>query len=268
MGYVTTDRLGYTGTAKRFATLADAQAGINEIAVYSVGQHDLSVDIYNQLPGYTNYAGITTAWWYTTQPNTNINPATGLVYPKDDPAGNRLISGSLNPSNGGIGFLQMVDSVAATLTSIDMSFSDFDGAYWTQFNLHATGANANYDNAYARFLIDNQGTAATRVCYYTYDLNLSVGGLQGAADGDWIVATNHPTSVTGTYRGLFENISPTYPQNHGFYTFDLTLNTNSWVYSQNPLDLNGNLTSSYFAVPEPAGMSLLVLGGLMTLRRK
>ena len=67
--------------------------------------------------------------------------------------------------------------------------------------------------------------------YLEYSLNLIAGGLQGVGNGSgWIEAVNHPTSVSGTYSGLFRNhIVPGTIDNEYYWTFDLELNMINWA---------------------------------------
>lgn len=111
-GAISTDRFGYTGTVYRYDTLANAQThnGVTGLVeTIAVGNRDLSLFIVNGFPQYYSDANvIMSAWWYTTEPNTN-------GFPKDHPSGDRYYSGWGNTrGNTGIGFLQIYDSTTST----------------------------------------------------------------------------------------------------------------------------------------------------------
>lgn len=245
--FFSTDRFGYTGVVKRYGSLSDAQNGTNQVGTdIAIGNRDLAIDISTG-----NYNVIMGSWWYSTEGSQGYGNTTG---------------------NSGRGFLQLYDSNSITDTSTAMSFSNFDGTYWTDFNLDITGENATYDNSYARFWIDYQGGGADKVSYYNYHLSLTAGGLQGVETSQGVIESFvHPTSVTGSFTGLFENVSTTYPENNGFYTFELALNMTNWAWD-NREDLNPDAFSpSYAAVtPIPGAVWLLGSGllGIIGIRRR
>ncbi len=255
---------------RAFATLEDAEAGINPIASHpittddEVNNRDLALRIANGFGDYYSFTPdrntIQGAWWYTTAENTN-------ELPKDDPDGDRYYTGWGNRrGNAGMGYIQIRDIDSVTHTSLNFAFQDFDGTFWTTFSLSLTGAGAGLAEQ-ARLNIDGQGWPADQGYYHYYDLTLTAGGLEGQANETTpllIEAFNHPTSVTGSFVGLFENTNTDelYQDNVGFYTFDLTINMISWAYEQGDEELNGNFVNSYFGVviPEPGTTGLLLLG--------
>lgn len=243
-GAISTDRFGYTGVVTRYASLADAQAGINAGATYTIGNRDLSLYIVNDLASYDFDANVIMgSWWYSTEGSDGYGNVRG---------------------NSGQGFVQLYDADGSTDTSVDMQFGGWNGTYWTSFDLNLQGTGADYLNDYARFWVDYQGGGADKVVYHEYELNLTATGLEGVENAGLIEASNHPTNVTGTYEGIFENVSTTYPLNNGFYTFSLTLDMDNWAWGvQNDLDPN-QFADSYFAapvaVPAPAGALLVLIG--------
>ena len=52
--YMATDRFGYTGSLTQYATLGDAQSGMNPLSTTSVGQRDLSISFTDNNPDTGN----------------------------------------------------------------------------------------------------------------------------------------------------------------------------------------------------------------------
>lgn len=258
---ISTDRFGYSGTVTKYATLADARNGVNPTGTIAVGNRDLSIYVVSG-----QYNIVMGSWWYTTAENTNGRP-------KGDPQGDLYNSGWGNTTgNTGVGFVQLYEGAAQTVTSQSMSFGDFASGYWTSFTINESGANATYASSYARFSPFTSNVDDTGI-YHDYALSLTATGLQGTETSPGVIeAFDHPTGVTGTYSGLFENTSSD-PAKVGFYTFNFSLNMTNWAFD-NRASLNGAFADSYFAVvPLPAAlaMGLALLGGagsVQFLRRR
>ncbi len=266
-GAISTDRFGYTGSVVRYGSLADAQSGSNPIGeIISVDNRDLSVGIVND---YADYSGdmnvLMGSWWYTT--NTQFSATQGS-------AGWGNTTG-----NTGVGFIQLYDADSSTDTSLDMTFSNYDGTHYTQFDLAISGVNAGADD-YSRFsAIDNVNDGGI---WHEYNMMLTATGLEGVASGGIIEAFNHPTGVSGSITGIFElTENQTTPANQGFYTVNLTLNMTNWAFDNQAsltpeisMDggnsfFDGTFADSYFAtVPEPMTLGILSLGGLFLRKRK
>jgi hypothetical protein len=257
-GVFSTDRFGYTGTVVRYDTLADAQNGLNAQESIAIGvdvaaddsreHRDASFYFVDNAGAYdTDYNILTSSWWYTTAGS----------------AGHGNING-----NTGIGFMQLYDNDGNTDTSVSMDFSNFDGTHWTDFTLSAQGTNATAADDYARFSVyENVHDAGT---YLEYDLNITASGLEGVQAGNEIVANNHATGVNGTFSGLFvfggDGDGDIYT---GFYTIDLVFDMENWAFAnngsldgayQNGGDIYDSLFVAVQPVPEPATMSLLLMG--------
>ncbi len=268
-GVFSTDRFGYTGTVVRYDTLLDAQNGVNAQETIAIGvdvdgdnsreHRDASFYFVENAAAYdTDNNILTSSWWYT------INGSAG--------------NGNIN-GNTGIGFMQLYDNDGSTDTSVSMGFDNFDGTYWTDYNLSATGSNATAANDYARFSVyDNVHDAGT---YSEYALNITATGLQGVQTGSEIVANNHATGVSGSFTGLFEfggdGDGDIYT---GFYTIDLAFDMENWAFANNG-SLNGayhnggDIYDSLFVetgaavVPLPGAAALGFLGmGLIGVRRR
>lgn len=249
-GAVSTDRFGYTGVVTRYGSLDDAKNGSNAVENYNIGNRDLSLYIVNDFPGSTNYNIIMGSWWYTTDPSGS--------------AGWGNVRG-----NSGRGFVQLYDDGSTTVDSFSGKFGGYNGTYYTTYTLDLSGSNAG-TSQYSRFWVDFQGGGADKVLYHNYSLNLTATGLEGTKTGNLIEANNHPVGVTGTYSGIFENISSTYPQNNGFYTFTLNLDMDNWSYANRDSLTGDPFAKSYFgeAVPGPAAVLPFALGLLAARRRR
>lgn len=265
-GIVSTDRFGYDGSVVRYDTLADAQAGTNPVDTITVGDRDLSLYIASDDPSESDFTGIMGSWWYTM--DTHFSPTQG-----------RAGFGNTR-GNTGVGYLQLYDSDSSTDTNVEMSFSNFDGTHYTQYDLTIEGANATGDD-YSRFsAIDNVNDGGI---WHTYALSLAASGLEGTEVAPGVIeSTNQPTGVSGSITGLFEiTENQTTPANQGFYVVDLQLSMTNWAY-ENRADLtpqismdggssffDGSFADSFFrVVPEPGAGALFTVGGLALLRRR
>jgi hypothetical protein len=266
-GVFSTDRFGYTGTVTKYDSLADAEGNINAVETIAIGtadpndnseHRDASFYFVNNASGYdTDYNTLMGSWWY------GINGSAG--------------NGNIN-GNTGVGFMQLYDDDGSTDTSVDMSFSDFNGTYWTAFNLLVQGGNATAAEDYARLsAYDNVHDAGT---YSSYTLDITATGLEGTQTGNVIEANNHATGVSGSFNGLFsfggDGDGDIYT---GFYSISLDFDMENWAYSNNgnlngPYQDGGNIYASQFVtihdVPEPSTIAIFALGiiGLASRRSK
>ena len=265
-GDIDTDRFGYTGSIVRFDSLADAQNQSNSVDTIGVGDRDASMT-FSSGGSFAEENIFLGSWWYTT--DEGFGPGQGR-------AGWGNTTG-----NTGVGYAQLFDSDGSTDTNVDMTFSDFDGTHWTQFNLSVTGENADGDDFSRLSAIDNVSDGGI---WHNYSMDLQATGLEGALNtsSGLIEATNHATGVSGTFSGIFEI---TEPDNAGFYRFSFDLSMTNWAWA-NRDDLtpqvsadggatffNGEFRDSFFAaqaipLPHPAAMAAAGLAGIAVVRRR
>jgi len=279
--FASTDRVSYTGTMTKYNSLGDAQGGINSVASYSIpardtatpyntGYRDAAIFFSNNAPNYySNNSTFMTSWYYTTSDNTN-----GKL--KNDPAGDRYYSGYGNPNNTNTGFVQIADGNGSTTSAANGYFSNYSGGYYRNFTLQVSGGNADYANSWARLWHGGIGGAAglTAGKFISYNLNMTFGGLMGSLlSNGWIEANNHPDSVSGTFRAIFQNTNTVDPSFQGFYAVNYTFGLDNWAYGQSLAGtLNGDISPSQFAAPVPIPGALWLLGsglvGIISLRRR
>jgi len=269
LGSIDTTRFGFDGTIQRFDSEADARAGANQVGDdiivedRDIGLFINSFDGVGGAPGDRNI--IMGPWWFTQDEFFG--------------SGQGRAGWGNDRGNTGVGFLQLFDTDASTDTSVDMSFSGFDGSAYTQFNLALTGENATTADDFARLsAIDNVNDGGR---FLDYVLELTALGLNGQPTTigglPFIEAIGEPTAVTGSFSGLFElTENQTSPDNQGFYLFDFTLDLDNYAY-ENRADLTPNIsldggntffdstfqTSSFTAqaeIPTPATLGLLATG--------
>jgi hypothetical protein len=264
--YVSTDRVSYTGTLTEYNSLEDAQNEENVVATYSIPNRnttspyntpyrDVSFYFVNDMSSYdSNYNIFMTSWFYTT--NSETAP----------------YSGSGNPNNTNVGFIQIYDEDGNTDTSTNGFFENFDGTYYTTFTLQVAGTNATYPSAedpqdWARLWDGGTGAPGHGCVFHSYNLDVSFNGLEGQWQEGVLKATNHPTSVEGSFDAIFEN-----SLNGSFYRASFTFGMDNWAFGQGS-NLNGAFYDSEFGyVPIPPSVFLLGSGllglGLLGRRRK
>ncbi len=254
--YASTDKFGYTGTMTKYASLADAQTNSNAISNHTFAQRDGALYVLKNASTFDNLTPnanvFMTAWYYTTDQDHG------------------QYSGWGNPNNNTDSFAQLYDADGST--TVTKSGGWTSNAYDT-FNVSVSGVNADYANDYSRLWNGKAAGAGepTHGGFVNYSLNMTATGLNGLeiAPG-FFESSNHPTSVSGSFSGIFENLSTTDPSSNGFYSFNLTFNNTNWAYAQGDA-LNGSFSPSRFgaaAVPEPATMALIACSAAAYVRRR
>jgi hypothetical protein len=254
-------RLGYTGTVTRYDTLADAQSGTGAVASASLGSESRDLLLsFSQVSG-ANALQIGTNWALTT---------TGLGY------------GAGNPNNTNAGFVQLVDgSLGSVLPATAAAWDDS----LTTFTFQLLGANALSTDGiggYNTRLWNTTSATGQGGTFLNYDLSLAAtvgtAAVWDATSGMFLSYTD-PLSVKGYFRGVFQNTSTVSAYN-GYYTFDFTLNLDSWAAQHSTEFDSTTLTSNTYtpttfgaAIPEPAtyavclGLGTLLLTALVRRRK-
>ena len=260
--YVASNKFGYTGTVSRYGSLADANAQINPLLAspYAIGQRDLSTYFVNNNGGFTGTPGFPSAFTFFT--NTFVNPAQ-------------------NNTNNGI--VQIYDADGASMTSST-------GAWTTpvrnQYFLSVVGANTlaaceNYMVVFgpgdcSRFwnagsVLGTSETTTGRFLSYQFDL-LASGLTPATFNGATGVfeSVSEPTTLVGTFTGIFQNQSLDDVGSNGVYRMTLNLNLTSSITMPGPGDVS--VFGSNSVLPEPStyalvGVGLLAVGFAARRRR-
>lgn len=248
--FVNSESLGYTGSWTRYGNLADAQNGVNPLGTGTVPQRDLSIYLTNGAPDiWPNSTYILTNWY----------------------------SGSPNPSNTNYGFLQIGNDPASYPSQSPLSVTA--NGYWldgslTSYRLDVSGSGATYADAFARFgeIAGGAGSTTTGT-FHNFALSVTFGGLSGAYNpiSGRYESTGLPTSVTGSFKAIFENTG-TDPSRHGFYAIDLSINNTSWAVQNGHIDPAAqSFSSTNVVAPEPASLLIFgscLVGGAFWFRRR
>ena len=267
------ERLAYTGSLTKYATLADAQAGTNVVAgptsipnrgtgdAFDTPNRDLGLFFASNAPSYSNDQAIAlTAWYFTTNPN---------------PTGSGVINGWGNPNNSNTGFMQMFDADASSVATQSAAFSNFNGTEYTDFTFNSSITNALGADEFSRLWPAPTIGGAANISggdFLSLDINIVFSGLNGTEVAPGIIEANvDPTSVSGTITGIFQNTSTADPSQNGFYTIDYTVNLDSWVFGNQASLAPGSIgyePSFFVTVPTPASAALLGMAGLAAARRR
>jgi len=259
--YVSSDRFGYTGTISRYASVADAQNGVNPTATYAAPQRDLALLAIQDAPGLG---------FVPANPPSEFSFLTAFFLPGPD--------GTIesNPNNDPVGFIQIRDVNGSTITSAEGQFLDPNR---TTFQLSLTGANAlpgspgddaRLFNANPSHASDKLSPTLSEGTFLSYALNATFTGLTPAINnGTFFDSTNQTPalSVAGTFTGIFQNTNPVDPTFNGIYRADLTLNNINFAVANGILTPADGGFGAAVVVPEPTSLALLGFGGLCLLAR-
>ncbi len=244
------EAFGYEGVFSRYSTLADAETSTGPIASsaiparltafpYDTPSRDGSIYFERNADLFGDQAIFLTNWYYTTMAGGGF--------------------GSGNPNNLNPGFVQMYDADASTVTSWDGYFAAFDGTYFTEYHLFASGVDTDSPNDFSRLWnVPSLGStgASTGGEFRSWEVEIVFTGLEGvpAAEPGFIEFEGQPTGASGTFTAVFENIDVGGSDDtafDGFYRADLDVNTDIWAAGPDgyQYDAGGNipgLADSYF----------------------
>lgn len=256
--YLTSNRLGYTGTITRYNSYVDALFGFNAVpgSPFAVPQRDLGMFMIDNNQAFSGAGYPPSAFDFLT-----------FWYSKAD--------GSA-PSNQNLGFVQLADEDGG---SVIVAEGKWNNAALTSFSYTATGgATTPGCGPYNPTIVEdcarlwNAGSAigsaeTTAGAFINYQFSLTVGGLTPATFNPItgvFESNSDPATASGFFRGLFYNYSLDDPTSNGFYAVDLSINMNSWAagQDQNSLDVPaiGGSVWGATAVPEPASFLLIPVG--------
>lgn len=267
--FVNYDDFHYSGSVKRFATLADATNNTNAIGTFNIttatndtrstlsDARDASIYAGNGVPAAygIDYGYFGFAWYFTTL------IANG--------------NGWGNPNNTCAGLIQYNDETGSA-TSTTGSWSDGN----TRFNLQMSGTGGDGGDA-ARAWAGGSGCGDAGY-FASFNLLMTADfGVAATLDGGtgWYTNSSTPVDVSGSVSGIFVNDSASVPANNGYFTFSLTLDEGSWAAAEGAVWTDG--TSDYgvtrfFAsdtstnIPTPGTLLLVAasLAGLGRARRR
>jgi hypothetical protein len=270
--FVSFDNFNYSGSVSRFATLADAQNGVNAISTTSIATatngdrstltnaRDGNLYVANAAPGYdpSNLSYFSTAWYFTTFVNQ--------------------VNGWGNPNNSNNGFVQYYDRSTAPTVSGGWSNG------YTRFNVQINGGDGDSLNAARLWAAPKLGgpSGDTAGKFIEFALSMTVDfGAAATLNGltGWYESTGGPTAVSGGASGIFQNDSTTDTSLNGYYAFSFTFAPGSWA-ADNGATWGPNANTRYgveafFAAPSsqpvslPGTLALAALGlGLLGMARR
>lgn len=243
-GYLPAENLGYTGTVTCYTTLSDALGGVGATCSAAIPQRDLTL--------------------YFVQNNAAF---AGSGYPPSEAIflTNWYAGSGSNPNNTNVGFMQMYDLDAGSVSSMSMTWN----SSLTDFHLKAsggptiTGCSTIPPQDCGRLW--NGATSANGGSYHWWDVNVMFAGFAPAtynATTGVYESVSEPVSVSGTIKGIFADATT-----GRFYRLDATVNNTSWAASSGL----ATTTDAGGVVPEPSTI-LLVASGLaavgVVVRRK
>jgi len=229
----------------------------------------------------TNEVGYQGTVWNETDstgPWTTSTPRDGYLYTMVDYPGfvnpnyNYLMSNWSEHavSNTNDSFLQIGEDGNPSVTSAS---GNWDSTLKV-FTVAVSGAGATYDSSWSRFWQPDNGVAwGVTFTDYSYTFTATFASAAAIDTDGWLSNTVNPDSITGSFTGHFvvtADVNKNPITDGDTYGFNIAFSKEMFV-PLDAVDAYGNPTSvmNYFgAVPEPATIAILCLGGLLLRRKK
>jgi hypothetical protein len=213
--YAASERFGYIGTVAVYDTLKDAQHEHHPRSVRQVfPQRDGSLFVVRNAPSYFADANEFLTNWYDDAAHDN--------------------GGTANPNNTDLGFIQMYDGFYGEPTTWTQNTGYWDRDH-ENFTVEVRGQNATYPNSFARLWnagYPDVGGEGTKGTFITYSYRLKAHGMHAVNRGNnFYTNADNPAYYTGSFEGIFQNLSATSPESNGFYVVHLFFNSTSWADS-------------------------------------
>ncbi len=236
-GFVYDYSLSYgNGLLSAYNSLSDAQQGVNQLYASDFPTRDLALYMGMNTPHYggsQSYFAYMLTNWFTGVPNTN-------------------------PNNTNVGFWQVYDTDAGSVSSMSMSWADPSRTIFQMFAQGGPtiqGCSTIPPEDCGRLW--NGVNAANGGVFLDWSISLTASFLSSAvwnASSGLFESMIRPNAVSGQMAGIFYD-----PTADLYYRASVELGQDSWAYKEGLLT-DEVLYGASTVVPEPATMILLASG--------